>query len=299
MPPAAAARGRKRRRAEQDDGEDSSGDLTLEGVHGGLPTPPRTRGRPRKQSQVTGDDDDDTPGVIAFQVTREALDMLRETLAKLESMIKDTCQGCSDGNLRTLQLDAMSIHNDIMGLHLDMISAQASDANIEREAHSFQRRSFKLHQAVNKMPPQKTKPKAAPTKIKLKQTTRRQTRDSSAATEAIEKAEMATQTEQEKKKLVETAELAVQTKDLEPSFPAVPASLRAEHKISKIPRFFLETLSHHRYEEFSAEEVAKAFKLGSRLGEFMQTDVFFNKDYSNIHGDLVGDLYNRYTQRED
>lgn len=31
----------------------------------------------------------------------------------------------------------------------------------------------------------------------------------------------------------------------------------------------------------------------------MQNDVLFRADYSNIHGDLVGDLYNQYTQRED
>ncbi|KAK7943822.1 uncharacterized protein PG986_012935 [Apiospora aurea] len=315
MPPAAAT-GRKRRRAQQDDGEDSSGGSTLAVVYGGLPTPPRTRGRPRKPSKLSGEDDEDTPGELAFQVTREALDMLRETLAKLEGLIKDGCQGCPD-NLRTLQLDAMAIHNDIMGLHLDMISAKASDDNIEREAHSFQRRSFKLHQAINKMQPQDPKPKVVAAKIKSvslafqlqfqrtdpsiirhKAGTRRPPRDSDTVT-ALEKVEVATQTEAENKERAETVDLAVQTKDLAPSFPAVSASLRAEHKISKIPRFFLETLSSKRYEEFTTEQVAKAFKLGSRLADFVQTDVFFSKDYSNIHGDLVGDLYNKYIQRED
>ncbi|KAK8044432.1 hypothetical protein PG993_004456 [Apiospora rasikravindrae] len=315
MPPAARTRGRKRRRVQQDEDDDTASELAIELIPGNLPTPPRTRGRPRNQAQLAGDDDQ-TPGEVAFQVTREALDMLRETLANVEGLIKDACNGSPD-NLRTLQLDAMSIHNDIMGLHVDMISAKASGANIEREAHFFQRRAFKLHQAVNKMQHQKLKPKAAATRVKsaspvfqlwcqltnfcttrLVPNPRRQTRDSDEAKQAIERAEMATQTEEEKKKLVETADLAIQTKDLELPFPEVSASLRAEAKVAKIPRFFLETLSSNRYEEFTVEEVAKAFKLGSRLAEFFQTDVFFRKDYSNIHGDLIGDLYNKYTQHE-
>ena len=60
----------------------------------------------------------------------------------------------------------MSIHGEIMGLHLAMISARASDENIERDAHSFQRKAFKLHQSVGRIQPQSVKPKVTTTRIK-------------------------------------------------------------------------------------------------------------------------------------
>ena len=91
--------------------------------------------------------------------------MLQETLKTLAIMIKDVCPGPSD-NLRTLQLEALSIHTEIMGLHLDMLSNKAGDSNIERQAHSFQRQAFKLHQSVLKLQPQSAKRKEAVTKSK-------------------------------------------------------------------------------------------------------------------------------------
>ncbi|KAK8069994.1 hypothetical protein PG994_006610 [Apiospora phragmitis] len=255
-----------------------------------------TRGRKRRRSGVD-DADADTPVEVAIKVTRGALGMLRETSTKLESMIKDACHGCPD-SLRALQLDSMSIHNEMMALHLRTISKKASDNNIVQEAHLFQRRALDLHLSVGKMQPQSVKPKTAVTKIKFIPSSRRQARDTVTPKEALEKAHIATQTEDEKKS-VEKANLGIQTTDLEPVLPAVSPSLNAEGKILKIPRFFLDTLSGYRYEEFSDEEVTKAFKIGSRLAKFMQADVFFRVDYSNIHGDLVGDLYNQYTQRGD
>ncbi|KAK8131121.1 hypothetical protein PG984_007559 [Apiospora sp. TS-2023a] len=251
--------------------------------------PPSSGTRGRKRKRPVQEEVDDTPGEVAMEVTREALEMLRETLSKLEGMMKDACHGCPD-NLRTLQLDAMSIHTDIMGLHLDMISARASDENIERDAHAFQRRAFKLHQMVSKLQPQSVKPKAAATKIK----SRLHARDSEVAKEAPGSVSIASQTED-----VETSDVATQTTELEPRLPEVSDSLQPESKLLKIPRFFLETLSGQRYEEFNIEEVVEAFEIGSRLADFMQNDILFRNEYSNTFGDLIGDLYNQYTKRED
>ncbi|KAK6850983.1 hypothetical protein PG987_000617 [Apiospora arundinis] len=46
------------------------------------------------------------------------------------------------------------------------------------------------------------------------------------------------------------------------------------------------------------DEVIKAFQLGVHLADFLQSDIVFRDDYSNIAGGLVGDLYKQYTERE-
>ncbi|KAK7992367.1 hypothetical protein PG996_012601 [Apiospora saccharicola] len=274
--------------------------------------PPSSGTRGRKRKRPVQEEVDDTPGEVAMEVTREALEMLRETLSKLADMMQDACHGCPD-NLQSLQLDAMTIHTDIMGLHFDMISVRASDENIERDAHSFQRRAFKLHQTVNKLQPQSAKPRVTGTRIKymyptfklwsyrtnlcilrLKGRPRRHAQDLAATQEGPGNANVAIQTED-----VETADVATQTMDLEPSLPKVSATLQENGKIGKIPRFFLDTLSGKRYEEFNDGEVIRAFEIGSRLAEFMQNDVLFQNEYSNLQEGLIGDLFSQYTKRED
>ena len=111
------------------------------------------------------DEDGDTPRDVAFEVIGDALDMLQETLKTLTSMVEHTCPGPAH-NIRAFQLEAMSIHTEIMGLHFGMSSAEGKDATIERQAHSSQRRAFKLHQSVVKLQPQVVKRKEAATKIK-------------------------------------------------------------------------------------------------------------------------------------
>lgn len=110
---------------------------------------------------------------------------------------------------------------------------------------------------------------------------------------------MATQIPTKEKRPVETADLAIQTIEADLVLRKVPGQSYAQSKVSKIPRFFLETLSNNRYEEFTAEEVTKALELGSQLADFMKSDSLFREDYSNFFGGLVGDLWNQVTTRQD
>ncbi|KAK7976284.1 hypothetical protein PG989_014747 [Apiospora arundinis] len=260
-----------------------------------MPPAAGTRGRKRKRTQ---DDEDDTSRKVAFEVSRDALDMLRETLHKLQGLIKDASTGPSD-NMRTLQLDAMVIHSKMMDLHFEMISPTAIDANMEREAHSFQRQAFKIHQKVDKLQPQLMTPESSPAKIKSKTSTERPTRNYSRAADTPDEANMASHTEDVEETPHETADMAIQVNEAELVLPQASVSSHTQTKIKRIPRFFLETLSENRYEEFTFDEITEAFRLGVHLATFLQSEILFRDDYSTFPGGLVGNLYSQCTERED
>ncbi|KAK6850984.1 hypothetical protein PG987_000618 [Apiospora arundinis] len=196
-----------------------------------MPPTAGTRGRKRKRAQ---DDEDNTAAEIAMEVIRDALDMLRTTLTKLENMIKDASHGPSEA-LHALQLDAISTHSKIMDLHFEMISAKASDANIEREAHSFQRQAFKLHQSLDKVKqPQVMTPEPSPIKITLKPGTRRQTRNSNGATDTRGEANLATQAEDADKNPADTADVAIQVNEVALMPPKIPVPFDVESKVKRL-----------------------------------------------------------------